>query len=170
MLTEIGSIFPKGCSLAGVGIGSTRPSPFEDIGFAKLDHHRPLRAGLPWVVLASGKLPEQLAKIILRMAESGVNVLATCADPRAFTAARQRLEHFHRYCNADIALSHPSCARMGHPNLTLSVKMLWCSGGMNPENRGLARIAISLWILPLRQAQGQNDAPSLAKRAGVTQW
>ena len=121
MLTEIGSIFPKGCGLAGVGIGSTRPSPFEDIGFAKLDHHRPLRAGLPWVVLASGKLPEQLAKIILRMAESGVNVLATCADPRAFTAAQQRLEHFHRYCNADIALSHPSCARVGHPDLTLSV-------------------------------------------------
>ena len=33
------------------------------------------------------------------------------------------LDQLHSCCNADIALSHPSCARMGHPNLTLSVKM-----------------------------------------------
>ena len=37
---------------------------------------------------------------------------------------RKELDQFHSCCNADIALSHPSCARMGHPNLTLSVKIL----------------------------------------------
>ncbi len=65
--------------------------PFEDIGFAKLDHHRPLRVGLPEVILASGKTPEQVAEIFERMVESGVNVLATRADRRVFTAVQQRV-------------------------------------------------------------------------------
>lgn len=65
--------------------------PFEDIGFAKLDHHRPLRVGLPEVILASGKTPEQVAKIFERMVESGVNVLATRADQLAFDAVQQRV-------------------------------------------------------------------------------
>ncbi len=65
--------------------------PFEDIGFAKLDHHRPLRTGLPEVILASGKTPQQVAEIFERMAESGVNVLATRADAPTFTAVQQRV-------------------------------------------------------------------------------
>jgi hypothetical protein len=65
--------------------------PFEDIGFAKLDHHRPLRTGLPEVILASGKTAEQVAEIFERMAASGVNVLATRADALTYTAVQQRV-------------------------------------------------------------------------------
>ena len=65
--------------------------PFEDIGFAKVDHHRPLRTGLPEVILASGKTPEQVAEIFERMAASGVEVLATRADASTFDAVRQRV-------------------------------------------------------------------------------
>src|SRR5665213_1101361 len=65
--------------------------PFEDIGFAKVDHHRPLRTGLPEVILASGKTPEQVADIFERMIVSGVNVLATRADPLVFSAVQQRV-------------------------------------------------------------------------------
>jgi len=64
--------------------------PFEDIGFAKVDHHRPLRTGLPEVILASGKTPEQVAEIFERMAATGVEVLATRADASTFDAVRQR--------------------------------------------------------------------------------
>ncbi len=64
--------------------------PFEDIGFAKVDHHRSLRTGLPEVILASGKTPEQVAEIFERMAASGVEVLATRADVSTFDAVRQR--------------------------------------------------------------------------------
>ena len=65
--------------------------PFEDIGFAKLDHHRPLRTGLPEVILASGKTPQQVAEIFQRMAESGVDVLATRADSATFHAVQQQV-------------------------------------------------------------------------------
>jgi hypothetical protein len=65
--------------------------PFEDIGFAKLDHHRPLRTGLPEVILASGKTPQQVAEIFERMTASGVDVLATRADPLTFAAVQQRV-------------------------------------------------------------------------------
>ena len=60
--------------------------PFEDLGFAKLDHHRSLRTGMPEVIFASGKTPEQVATIFERMAHAGGNVLATRASRECFTA------------------------------------------------------------------------------------
>jgi pyridinium-3,5-biscarboxylic acid mononucleotide synthase len=48
-----------------------RHLPFEDLGFAKIDHHRPLRLGMPEVIYSAGKTPEQVAEIFVRMAESG---------------------------------------------------------------------------------------------------
>lgn len=71
-----------------------RGMPFEDLGFAKLDHHRPLRTGMPEVIFASGKTPAQVAQIFSHMAVAGGNVLATrvsgecmqavlAAEPRA---------------------------------------------------------------------------------------
>ena len=57
-----------------------RDLPFEDIGFAKLDHHRALRTGMPEVIFAQGKTPAQVAEIFTRMARHGGNVLATRAS------------------------------------------------------------------------------------------
>ena len=54
--------------------------PFEDLGHAKIDHHRTLRSGLPEVIYAAGKTPTQTAEIFTRMAATGVDVLATRAD------------------------------------------------------------------------------------------
>jgi NCAIR mutase (PurE)-related protein len=54
--------------------------PFEDIGDARIDHHRSLRVGLPEVIYAEGKQPEQTAQIFARMAASGQDVLATRAS------------------------------------------------------------------------------------------
>jgi len=54
--------------------------PFEDIGHARVDHHRSLRAGLPEVVFASGKTPQQTAAIFASLVADGVDVLATRAD------------------------------------------------------------------------------------------
>jgi hypothetical protein len=51
--------------------------PFEDLGFAKLDHHRELRTGMPEVIFAAGKTASQVASIFARMAQAGGNVLAT---------------------------------------------------------------------------------------------
>jgi NCAIR mutase (PurE)-related protein len=66
-----------------------RHMPFEDVGFAKIDHHRQLRAGLPEVIFARGKTPAQVARIFQRMAAHGVNVLATKADKNHFRAVKK---------------------------------------------------------------------------------
>jgi pyridinium-3,5-biscarboxylic acid mononucleotide synthase len=51
--------------------------PFEDLGFAKVDHHRALRNGLPEVVLGTGKTAEQIIAIARRLREGGQSVLIT---------------------------------------------------------------------------------------------
>jgi pyridinium-3,5-biscarboxylic acid mononucleotide synthase len=63
-----------------------RTLPFEDLGFAKLDHHRALRTGMPEVIFGQGKSSEQVAAIFARMAKAGGNVLATRASRQAFEA------------------------------------------------------------------------------------
>ena len=63
--------------------------PFEDMGFAKLDHHRALRTGMPEVIFSSGKTDVQVAKIFARMAAAGGNVLATRASRACFEAVTE---------------------------------------------------------------------------------
>jgi len=65
-----------------------RHLPFEDLGFAKLDHHRALRTGMPEVIFASGKTSLQVAAIFERMAKAGGNVLATRASREAFEGVK----------------------------------------------------------------------------------
>jgi len=65
-----------------------RNLPFEDLGFAKLDHHRALRTGMPEVIFAQSKTPAQVAAIFERMAKAGGNVLATRASREVFEAVR----------------------------------------------------------------------------------
>jgi NCAIR mutase (PurE)-related protein len=55
--------------------------PFEDLGFAKVDHHRALRHGIPEVILAKGKTPQQVTAIAASLLANAQNVLITRADP-----------------------------------------------------------------------------------------
>jgi NCAIR mutase (PurE)-related protein len=57
-----------------------RHMPFEDLGFAKVDHHRALRQGMPEVIFAMGKTPQQVAAIAGRLLENSPNILITRAD------------------------------------------------------------------------------------------
>lgn len=82
--------------------------PFEDIGFAKVDHHRSLRTGLPEVILGTGKTPRQIAEIFERLANSGVNVLATRVEPEAFPAVQQRVSTAQYFPQARIIALHQS--------------------------------------------------------------
>jgi NCAIR mutase (PurE)-related protein len=63
-----------------------RHLPFEDLGFAKVDHHRELRHGMPEVILAKGKTADQVVAITGRLLNVSQNVLITRAD--AVTAGR----------------------------------------------------------------------------------
>lgn len=65
--------------------------PYEDAGFAKIDHHRVLRIGLPEVIYSTGKTAAQVAEIFSRMAAAGGDVMATRAGEAAFEAVRARV-------------------------------------------------------------------------------
>ena len=66
--------------------------PFEDLGFAKVDHHRALRQGFAEVVFGKGKTPQQVAGIVRSMLshrDSRHNILVTRADEKIFAAVQK---------------------------------------------------------------------------------
>ena len=69
-----------------------RHLPFEDLGFAKVDHHRALRQGMPEVIFAKGKTPAQVVAIAERLLEHAPNVLITRADRECAALVKERLE------------------------------------------------------------------------------
>lgn len=81
--------------LAAVAAAEVSPSeatsklvtlPYEDMGFAKVDHHREIRQGHPETIFAQGKTPGQVADIATRMREHGSNVLATRCEAQVVEA------------------------------------------------------------------------------------
>ncbi len=67
-------------------IEKLRHLPFEDLGFARIDHHRQIRCGFPEVIYCPGKTTEQIVEIFERLATKGNNVLASRAEPDIFEA------------------------------------------------------------------------------------
>ena len=68
-----------------------RASPYEDLGFARVDHHRTLRQGFPEVVLGLGKTPAQIAAIAAEIVARGSTLLVTRATAAAYDAVRERV-------------------------------------------------------------------------------
>jgi NCAIR mutase (PurE)-related protein len=68
-----------------------RHLPFEDLGFAKVDHHRALRAGMPEVIFGENKTPANLAQIFSRLAKHGGNILATRSSREQFAAVKKKV-------------------------------------------------------------------------------
>ncbi|NLO89775.1 MAG: nickel pincer cofactor biosynthesis protein LarB [Clostridia bacterium] len=71
--------------------------PYEDLGFAKTDHHRALRKGMPEVILGMGKSPEEVQKIALSLWEKGSNVLITRAEPEQYQAVVKKIPEARFY-------------------------------------------------------------------------
>ena len=74
-------------------VARLRNLPYEDIEFAKIDHHRSVRTGFPEAVFCQGKTPAQVADIVTRLAEHNPVVLATRADKDAYAAVKHALPH-----------------------------------------------------------------------------
>jgi pyridinium-3,5-biscarboxylic acid mononucleotide synthase len=68
-----------------------RQAPFEDLGFARVDHHRAVRQGCPEVIFGPGKTPDQIAAIAERIVSAGHSLLVTRTDRAAYEAVRARL-------------------------------------------------------------------------------
>lgn len=68
-----------------------RDLPFEDLGYARLDHHRALRTGFPEVVFCEGKRVEQIVEILAKLEQRHSPVLATRASREIYEAVVRRL-------------------------------------------------------------------------------
>jgi NCAIR mutase (PurE)-related protein len=105
----------SGRTEVGEALERLRDLPFEDLGFAKLDHHRSLRTGMPEVIFSAGKTVPQVAQIFARMAQAGGNVLATRASEEAFAAvhAVEPRAIFHPTARAITLTQTPAVAGKG---------------------------------------------------------
>ncbi|HYX53813.1 MAG TPA: nickel pincer cofactor biosynthesis protein LarB [Candidatus Limnocylindrales bacterium] len=85
-------------------VSRLRHMPFEDLGFAKVDHHRRLRAGMPEVIFSRGKTPQQVAQIFKKLAQHGGNVLATKAERDHFRAVKKAVPkaEYHELAQAAV--------------------------------------------------------------------
>jgi hypothetical protein len=76
----------KGKVTIDEAVEKLRHLPYEDLGFACVDHHRHIRQGFPEVIYCPGKTTEQIVKIFSALAARGNNVLATRAEETVFKA------------------------------------------------------------------------------------
>jgi NCAIR mutase (PurE)-related protein len=73
-------------------VNDLRTWPYEDLGFARVDHHRALRRGFPEVIFGEGKSAGQIAKIMEAMLARGANVLATRVDAGKAAAVQKEIK------------------------------------------------------------------------------
>ena len=83
-------------------LDALRGQPFEDLGFARVDHHRTLRQGFPEVVLGLGKTPAQIAAIAAAIVTRGSTLLVTRATHPAFEAVRAVAPQATYYADASM--------------------------------------------------------------------
>jgi len=84
--------------------------PYEELGYAKVDHHRGLRKGFPEVVFGPGKTPDQVAEIVGRLAAQAKCILVTKTSAEAFEAVRAVVPdaRFHEVARAVYVDRRPS--------------------------------------------------------------
>jgi NCAIR mutase (PurE)-related protein len=87
-----------------------RHLPFEDLGFAHVDHHRSLRCGFPEVIFCPGKTTEQTAEIFTRLAQGGGNILATRASDEKYQAIRKMIPdiRYNPICQSIVLRQKPT--------------------------------------------------------------
>ena len=84
-----------------------RQAPFEDLGFARVDHHRRVRQGFPEVVFGLGKQPDQIAEIAARIVAAGHSLLVTRTNEDAYRSVTAKVPD---------AIYHPTARTIARPN------------------------------------------------------
>jgi hypothetical protein len=95
-LLELLESVETGKTTARQALSKLASFPFDDLGFARVDHHRALRQGFPEVVFGEGKTPEQIAGIVRSLLRQRGNILVTRCSRQAHTRLR-RLNSKVRY-------------------------------------------------------------------------
>jgi len=81
----------QGKITAKEGLKILKDFPYQDISFAKIDHHRELRRGFPEVIFGQGKTKEQMVKIAKEILKKGSNLLITRVDSRVYKHIKQKI-------------------------------------------------------------------------------
>jgi NCAIR mutase (PurE)-related protein len=96
-----------------------RARPFEDLGFARVDHHRAMRQGFPEVVLGLGKTPAQIAAIAAEIVGRGSTLLVTRASQEAYDAVRTVVPDAAYYADASVIAFAQADAVPGHGEILI---------------------------------------------------
>ncbi len=90
-LQELLEQFRAGALNLDTALARLRNLPYQDLGFAKVDHHRELRKGFPEVIYGQGKSPEQIVSIAQALLQGSPSLLVTRADPEASERLRREI-------------------------------------------------------------------------------
>ena len=72
----------------GQAVDQLKQLPFEDLGYAKVDHHREIRTGYPEVIFCPGKTNDQIRGIVERLLAKGTNIMASRAEKSVYEAIK----------------------------------------------------------------------------------
>ncbi len=100
----------KGALTPQQGVKRLESLPFEDLGFARVDHHRTLRQGFPEVIFGLKKQPQHVAAIVRSLLPQKTNILITRCQPNVFAAVRRvtRKVQYHELAQAATIVQDPT--------------------------------------------------------------
>jgi NCAIR mutase (PurE)-related protein len=101
-------------------IGVLRAQPYEDLGFARVDHHRSVRQGFPEVILGLGKTPSQIAAIAAGIVARGSTLLVTRADAAAFEAVHAKVPGAIYHADAGLITLRQQDITPGHGTIIVA--------------------------------------------------
>jgi NCAIR mutase (PurE)-related protein len=101
-------------------IGVRRAQPYEDLGFARVDHHRSVRQGFPEVILGLGKTPAQIAAIAAEIVARGSTLLVTRASADAYEAVRARVPTASYQAEAGLITLQQQDISRGHGTIVVA--------------------------------------------------
>ena len=95
-------------------VNALKNQPFEDVGFARIDHHRSLRTGMPEVIYGAGKTPTQVAVIAERLVAAGHILLVTRTDAPTYEAVKQVVPNCRFHSQARIITLEKATPQTGN--------------------------------------------------------
>src|SRR5712692_8079903 len=97
-----------------------RAQPYEDLGFARVDHHRSVRQGFPEVILGLGKTPAQIAALAAAIVARGSTLLVTRATEAAYEAVRVQVPGATYYADAAIIALRQQDVTIGNGTIVVA--------------------------------------------------
>ncbi len=101
-------------------LDALRAQPYEDLGFARVDHHRSVRQGFPEVILGLGKTPAQIAALAAAIVARGSTLLVTRATEAAYEAVRVQVPGATYYADAAIIALRQQDVTIGNGTIVVA--------------------------------------------------